>query len=270
MIFNLSRAVAAFGFHPKRCERPLAPLPLIGTGALINNSQGDGTPFFLTARHHFLFGGRGVRLGSYPSFEAVWDYTGAALKSTSRAEVLTSLPRSRGAVLLACDEDADAALLRLEEIPPGRTFLGWRISEVEESELHRLSHPYGSPQTYSRHRGLEPLKTAKGSPLPSAPKCVSLSSSRFYQTLFEGILGPGSSGAPMVTSDRCIVGQLWGIYEKDGIAYALDGAFSQAYLRLRQWLDPLGMGEAPELLQKSCSVARKEARRELRVGGCLP
>jgi hypothetical protein len=245
---NLSRAVAVFGFHAEGGDRPLAFPPLIGTGALINNSRSDRTPFFLTARHHFLFGGNCVRLGSYPSFEAVWDYTGTAPKGTSRAGVLAPLPRSRGAVLLVSDEDTDAALLRLEEIPPGRAFLGWRSSEVEEQELHRLSHPYGSPQTYSSHLGLETFETDKGSPHFGAPNRADPLFYRFYQTLFEGTVGPGSSGAPLVTSDLHVVGQLWGVCEKDGIAYALDGAFVQTYLKLRQWLDPLGIGEVSALL----------------------
>src|SRR3954447_5319068 len=169
MIFSLSRAVAAFGFHLKGGGKPLASPPLIGTGALISNSRNDGMPYFLTARHSFLFGGTGVRLGSYPSFEAVWDYTGTASKGAARTEALASLPRSCGAVLLACDEETDAALLQLEGIPPDHTFLGWRISEVEETELHRISHPYGYPQTHSRHWELEPFEITGGSPLSGVP-----------------------------------------------------------------------------------------------------
>lgn len=263
MVSELARAVAAFGFRPEGGGRPSVPLPLIGTGALINDSRGDGTPFFLTARHHFLFGGSGVRLGVYPTFEAVWDYTGAtAAAGASRAEVLARLPRSRGAVLLACDEATDSALLRLEEVPPGRVFLGWRAARAEGGELHRLSHPYGSPQTCSRHRGLEPFTAAEGMRIPGAPSQTGSSTCRLYQTVFAGILGPGSSGAPLVTPDLRVVGQLWGVCEKDGVAHALDGAFPHAYLQLRRWLDPLGLGEAPP-----CVCGAKPAGRQ---GGIPP
>jgi len=244
---NFSRAVASFGLYARGGGESFASPPLIGTGALISNSRNDGTPYFLTARHHFLFGGTGVRLGLYPSFEAVWDYIGTASTATSRAEALASLPKSHGAVLLACDEETDAALLRLEGIPTDRTFLGWRISEVEETEFHRISHPYGSPQTHSRHRELGSFEAAEGAPLSGVPNRDGSLRGRFYQTLFEGILGPGSSGAPLVTSDLRVVGQLWGVCEQGGIAYTLDGAFPQAYWRLRQWLDPLDLGEALSL-----------------------
>jgi hypothetical protein len=228
---DFSRAVAAFGFRPEDG----GPFRLAATGALINNSRGDGMPFFLTARHSFLFGGSSVRLGPYPSFEAIWDYAGPAAMGGARDEAFASLPRSRGAVLLACDEDTDSALLLLQEAPPDRTSLGWRISEIEERELHRISHPYGYPQASSRHHGLEFLEDAGGSP-PCPRRC--------YRTRFEGTLGPVSSGAPLVTPDLRVVGQLWGVREWGGIDYAVDGAFLHAYPRFRPWLDPAGLGEA--------------------------
>jgi len=225
MSSDLSRAVAVFGFKPEDG----GPLRFVATGALINSSRGDRTPFFLTARHSFLFGGSSVRLGPYPGFEAVWDYVGPAPVSGSHG-------RSRGAVLLACDEDTDSALLRLEDIPPDRTFLGWRTSQVEESELHRISHPYGYPQASSRHHGIEYLEDAGGSP-PCPRRC--------YRTRFEGTLGPVSSGAPLVTPDLRLVGQLWGVREWNGLDHAVDGAFRYACPRFRPWLDPDGLGEAP-------------------------
>ena len=206
----LGRAVAGFSLGGG-CSL----FRIAGSGALLNNPSGNGAPLFLTARHHFLFGGKSVRLGPYPSFEAVWDYT----------EKKASFARSRGAVLLASDAATDTALLLLKDIPPNRTFLGWQASVVEQREFHRLSHPYGYPQAYAYHSDFEP-------------------GALFHQTRFNGILGPGSSGAPLVTADLHVVGQLWGVRERDGIAYAVDGAFAHAYEKMRQWLDPLGMGEA--------------------------
>jgi len=238
----LGRAVAAFSLRAEGGGSRRFPPSLVGTGALINRSEGGGSSLFLTARHPFVFSGDGVRLGAYPSFEAFWDYTAAAAEGVSQAEVLARLPRSRGAILLACDAATDTALLLLEELPPGRTFLGWCASAVEQGELHRLSHPYGYPQTYTRHAGLEPFSAAADS---GARGAVGLPSLLFYQTRFRGSLGPGSSGAPLVTSDLRVVGQLWGVYERGGVAYALDGSFVHAHGQMRSWLDPLDRGEAP-------------------------
>lgn len=240
----LDRSIAAFSFQAELGGHRCLPSRLVGTGALINSSVGDRTPLFLTARHHFLFGGDGVRLGFYPSFEAIWDYTEAATEGASQTEVLARLPKSRGATLLACDSATDSALLLLEEVPPGRTFLGWCASPVEQGEFQRLSHPYGCPQTCAHHMGLEPFVCAADSTVLSSPDRTGLPSHRFYQTRFEGSLGPGSSGAPLLTSDLRVVGQLWGVFERGGVAYALDGAFVYAYRQVRQWLDPLGKGKA--------------------------
>lgn len=247
----LERAVAAFRLQPEAGARRGSPPAWTGTGGLLNNSRAaDRTPFFLTARHHFLFGGDGVRLGFYPSFEAVWDFTPEA----ARQGDLARLPRSRGATLLACDAATDSALLLLEGIPPGRTFLGWRAANVYDDELHRLSHPYGYPQTYTCHSGRGPYVAAAAPVSLGAPGQGGSTPHRLDQTRFEGTLGPGSSGAPLVTLDLRVVGQLWGVCERNGVAYALDGAFVHAYGKIRRWLDPLGKGEAPAFHEDRVAV----------------
>lgn len=243
MLADFKRAVSLFGFSGRGDRASVRAFHPIGTGALVGGSSVE-PGFYLTARHHFLFGGTGVRLGDYETFEAIWDYGECRKLGCSPEESLNGLPRSRGATLVASDPATDSALMRLEEVPPGRTFLGWSKSPAQEEQLHRLSHPYGMPQTYASHFGLEPFEPQSASRCVGAP-APSSCPKRFYQTRFEGLLGPGSSGAPLVTSDLRLVGQLWGVYEKKGIPYALDGAFLHAYEHFRLWLDPLGRGEAP-------------------------
>jgi hypothetical protein len=239
----------AFWFNRRwrTAERP-AQIAFKGTGALVNSSHGDGVPYLLTANHPFLFHrsalscGTTARLGVYESFEAFWDYD----RDLSRD--LHSLPRSRGATLLAADEANDFALLRLHELPAGgrgRTFLGWRAEPVEDIELHRVSHPYSRPQTYSRHRRLQSGETSDAFDVVGSRCCACRPLELFlHSTILEGELGPGSSGAPLVTADLEIAGQLWGICERGGTPFAIDGRFTHTYPQAREWLDPLGYGQA--------------------------
>jgi hypothetical protein len=243
MIAGLSGAVALFGF--RLGGGAVSRLALAGTGALLNSSRGDGTPFFLTARHHFLFQSTAVKLGAYESFEAFWDYTDGG--DAPRAEVLERLPRSRGADLLAADEANDFALLRLREAPPGRlgrSYLGWRAAPEEERELYRVSHPYHLPQVRSTHRRLLAAETSDRFAVVGSRCCGCRPARFFHHSTCEVTLGPGSSGAPLVTPELRVAGQLWGICERGGRAFAIDGTFAHTYPLVREWLDPSGLGEA--------------------------
>jgi hypothetical protein len=242
VIAGLSGAVALFGFRVGGGAG--SRVSLVGTGALLNSTGGEGSPFFLTARHHFLFGSAAVRLGAYEGFEAFWDYVDGG--DTARAGELEGLPRSRGAVLLAADEANDFALLRLREAPAGphgRTWLGWRAAPETERELYRVSHPYHLSQAWSRHRRLLPAETSDRFEAASARCCGRRPARFFHHSTWDGALGPGSSGAPLVTSDLRVAGQLWGVCERGGKPFAIDGTFAHTYPCARRWLDPRGLGE---------------------------
>lgn len=229
-----------------------------GTGALVGNSRRDGAPYFLTSNHCLLSSPRSSRcrktapLSDYPNFEAFWDYTadpGGDPLLVRQAEDLRRLPRSVGATLVAADARNDFALLRLHSLPQdgrGRTFLGWQAEAVEESEFHRVSHPYGLPQCYSRHLRLSATETGDRFETLGSSCCRCRPSSLFHHSsTLKGQVFPGSSGAPLVTSDLRIVGQLWGTCQREGRSFAIDGDFRHTYHFVREWLDPLGHREVP-------------------------
>lgn len=255
-IVHLRNAIATFWFTLPSQDPERRPLwvSLQGTGSLVNNSQEDGTAYFLTSNHCFLAAlganeERTVRPGEYPSFEAFWNHTsanGSTVLEVSRAEELYRLPRSNGATLLTADMSNDFALLKLRNLPGGgcRVFLGWQAGPIEERELHRVSHPYGLPQTYSKHWRLLAEETLEGLDVTSSRVRASRPPSLFhYSVPLVGRVSPGSSGAPLVTRDLKIAGHLWGACRRIRDHLAVDGTFSYTYGKTRKWLDPGGQGQ---------------------------
>ncbi len=197
------------------------------TGGLLNNSKSDGTPYFLSANHC-------VRNAvSASSVEAYWDYRSPACNGT--APNLESLPKSNGATLLATSAATDVTLLRLNNVPPNRTFLGWDANPLTEgTQLFHISHPLGVPQRYSTS-----VVTTSGGTCSSSPR-----PSFLYSAPGVGGTDTGSSGAPVLRGDGYVVGQLKGACGPDPNNPCnrenreVDGAFSASYALLQPFLDP--------------------------------
>jgi len=197
------------------------------TGGLVNNSKSDGTPYFLTANHCIR------NESSASSVEAYWDFRSSACNGPGPA--LDSLPKSVGATLLATSGATDVALLRLNTLPPNRTFLGWDAAvQAEGTQLFHISHPLGVPQRYSTS-----TVTTSGETCSSSPR-----QSFLYSTPVAGATDVGSSGAPVMRGDGYIVGQLKGACGPEPnnpcnrANREVDGAFSASYALLQPYLDP--------------------------------
>jgi V8-like Glu-specific endopeptidase len=197
------------------------------TGGLVNNSRSDGTPYFLTANHCVR------NETSASSVEAYWDFRSSACNGPAPA--LESLPKSNGATLLATSGSTDVTLLRLNNLPPNRTFLGWDATALTEgTQLFHISHPLGVPQRYSTSTVISSGETCSSSPRPSF----------LYSTPSVGATDVGSSGAPVMRGDGYIVGQLKGACGPEPnnpcnrANREVDGAFSASYALLQPYLDP--------------------------------
>lgn len=200
------------------------------SGGLLNDADPRTTvPYLLTANHCLQTQEEAVTL------EAYWDYFTDRCNGT--APGLSRVPRSQGADLLATSQDTDFTLLRLRQIPRGRTFLGWNADGAAVAEgtlLHRLSHPSGQPQSYAAT-----VVVTRG-----GPSCATAPRPRFvYSSLVHGDTAGGSSGAPVVLSNGQVAGQLLGgcgaaNTQCDPQQYTLDGSFAQTYDAVRGFLDP--------------------------------
>lgn len=204
----------------------------ICSGGLLNDTDPSGVvPYFLTANHCI----------SEPAVantvQAYFDYETANCNAASPG--LAGLPRVGGATLLATSEDSDFTLLRLSSAPPGaRTYLGWTtLRQPVGSEIHRIAHPSGKPQVYSRSRIVDET---------SQFRCTGLPLAGFYYSdeTFSGTAG-GSSGGVSFTAEGQVVGQLFGrcgTDNDDPCAVAsqdqIDGYFGASYPAIAQFLDP--------------------------------
>lgn len=217
---NLGRAYAQYeavsGTHLVGC-----------TGALVNNVREDGTPYFLTARHCI----RNAQEAS--TIDAVWDYRSASCNEATPPRL--SFARTIGATFLASDPLTDATLVQLSSVPANRTFLGWDSRPLENgATLVHISHPGGTGQRYSRSVVDTSANICSTSPRPSY----------VYSRPILGAIDVGSSGAPVMTGEGLVVGQLKARCGPDAdnpcdpATKQVDGALSQSFATLRTHLDP--------------------------------
>lgn len=202
------------------------------TGSLLNDrDEATAVPLLLTARHCF------ASAEAAASLEAFFDYHPPACGAPPPP--LKDLPRSTGATLLATVEQADATLVRLHELPPGRAFLGWTTAPRSDgSPVHRLSHPFHGgevlPQSWALARVDDRFEVCTGYRRPHY----------LYSRLQRGGTLGGSSGSPAMTPEGLVVGQLLGTCSGtpgnpcDPRGAEVDGALVGSFEVLAPFLDP--------------------------------
>jgi len=230
---------------PGEWDEPIASVALIlingsgiCSGALVNNTANDGTPYFLSADHCGTTngGGRSFLFG-YESPNAVCATTANSTDGPTTAQI-------NGATLRASNPGSDVALWELNsDIPSSYNvfFAGWDNSGSIPTEITGIHHPSGDVKKICREEDSPFFDTAGGAQV-------------WWINDWEwGVTEPGSSGSPIFDQNKRIVGQLYG-----GLAacsgtvnngtYDYYGRFdvswdngSSSSSRLSDWLDPLGL-----------------------------
>jgi lysyl endopeptidase len=204
------------------------------TGQLLNDSKSDGIPYMLTANHCIS------TAGEANSLEAWYDYYTPSCNAPMPE--LGGQPMSNGATLLATGDantSSDFTLMRLDNLPGGRTFLGWDANAADIPDgtiLYRLSQPEGQTQNYNTTRVDSTVQQCAGTLIPEF----------IYSDLVVGATFDGSSGSAAMLSNGDVVGQLYGgcgpSDDCDPQQSTVDGAFSHSFPSLAPFLAPSGGG----------------------------
>lgn len=223
------------------------------TGALVNNTNEDGTPYVYTAGHcidNNKSANESIFLFNYES-PYCGDIDGDVSHSLS------------GSALKAASDSLDFSLVELSEIPPANYrpyYLGWdRGTGVPDSSVC-IHQPLGD---------VKKIAIDRNSPLIKTYSVDYLKNDFFLIGNWEkGTTEGGSSGAPLINQNKLLVGSLTGgaatcenpfddYFERFCNAWDY---YSQSYMQLKRWLDPKGTnpqtinGYNPYTKEETCSA----------------
>ena len=204
------------------------------TGALVNNTSEDGTPYLLTADHCY----------SDPSSWVFWfNWQSETCDNPGSSPAHNDMS---GATLKAKNADSDFCLVLLNNTPPDEYlvyYAGWDNSDSQSNTQVGIHHPKGDIKKISFDDDPAISSDYLGSGIPDSHWQVN---SWDRNTTTE----PGSSGSPLFDQDHRIIGQLHGGYAScSSFTEDVYGKFSMSWDRggnssnqLKDWLDPTNSG----------------------------
>ncbi len=210
------------------------------SGALMNDTRGSGTPYFLSANHCIS------TQAAASTLETNWFYRSASCGSSSINPGVQTL--RGGATLLYTNAGTDTSFMRLNDnVPNGVVFAGWDANPSGGSgAVKGLHHPGGDLQKVSvgALAGFASCEISSGS---GSFRCVNATQSNgdhLVAVWNSGITEGGSSGSPLFSGSGgnfYVVGQLHGGNSScsaptgASVYGRFDMAFSAA---LKNWLAP--------------------------------
>lgn len=211
------------------------------SGALINNTESDGTPYFLTADHC---------LGNPANwvFRFNWNSPNPSCATTTNSTNGTFNQTMFNSQLRARNAGSDVALVEFNNNIPDTWnpfYAGWDRSGNTPNFTVGIHHPRGDIKKICKDEDQPYFQTAAGAQV------------WWIDEWEEGVTEPGSSGSPLFDDNKRIIGQLYG-----GLAACAGGSNStnnngqydyygrfdvswdgpNASSRLRDWLDPNNTG----------------------------
>lgn len=168
------------------------------TGALINNAEKDKRQLFLTANHCYH--------GSVSDWVFMFNYESPSCSPNTDGKTDMTVA---GANLLAKHQQSDFLLLEIvEKIPSSYNvyFAGWSADDVAPKHPVGIHHPSGDVKKISHFEDICESDSYLGKP-------EGLKDSHWHVAGWNlGTTEPGSSGSPLFSHEKHIVGQLHGGY----------------------------------------------------------
>jgi lysyl endopeptidase len=168
------------------------------TGAMINNTANDRTPYFLTAAHCR------VTAASAPSLVTYWNYQTAQCGGARNGQ---KTQFTTGATHLATSGKTDFTLVKLNSMPQrdwGVTFAGWDRSGDDARQAVAIHHPNTDEKSISFENDPTTVTDYLGEAVPGDGSHIRITD------WDKGTTEPGSSGSPLFNQDHRIIGQLHG------------------------------------------------------------
>lgn len=222
------------------------------SGALVNNTRQDLTPYILTARHNFFDSNNHGNTPNRNPATAVFRFLYWRPNCNSGNPI--NYRSVTGATLRATYRSTDMALLELNTKPPlswNLYYAGWDRTTTPAQNATAIHHPRGDAMKIAHDRNSVRAVTWPGNSQPTGAL------THWRATFNNGIVQHGSSGSPLFNQNRRIVGQLhgninnqcWGWdnncfcrqtpvgeYGRFDLSWTGGGTNST---RLSSWLDPL-------------------------------
>ncbi len=220
------------------------------SGALINNTNQDCRPFFLTANHC------AVTTDNASTIVAYWNYQNSSCRdlgsTASGADGDGQLSVfSMGASLRASTPKTDVALIEFDNAIPDNAnafFVGWDLAETMPNKVIGIHHPQSMEKRISFENDPVFQGTNNGDPDENGNYIV-------VPDWDFGVTEVGSSGSPLFNDDGYVIGQLFGGLVYDDVNCGASGqedyygwinksweGSGSIDTRLRDWLDPQGTG----------------------------
>jgi lysyl endopeptidase len=216
------------------------------SGALINNTSGDLTPYFLTAHHC------GVTAATAATVVVYWNYQNCPCRTPGSAASggagNGSLGQFQtGSTVRADYASTDVTLLELDDpiaAAVNAHWAGWDRTGADASSAVGIHHPGGEEKRISFENDPTTVTSYYGTAVPGDGTHIRVTDWDLGTT--EG----GSSGSPLFNPDHRIIGQLHGgdaacgnneddWYGRFSVSWTGGGTNST---RLSNWLDPGSTG----------------------------
>lgn len=178
------------------------------SGTLINNTNLDMTPYFLTANHCFYVGSTQA---SFSTMQFYFNYETEGCDDESRDSVNSRTNTLVGAQLLAAtsiDGGSDGALLKLNMQIPEKydvCYNGWDRANTAATSGVCIHHPEGDVKKISTYTST--LRTGTYSDIDNG---TGASNSYWVTSFISGTTEGGSSGSPLFNQNGLVVGTLTG------------------------------------------------------------